>query len=238
MLKFIGSGSAFNTRLGNNAAYIKEDGKLFLIDCGSSTFKSLKEQGVLEDVTEITVAVTHTHPDHIGSLGDLIFYSYYIMGEPLKPIIKIIYRNKMQLDFILNMMGVDKGLYEICETDNTPHYFVKELDLSVSMYKTKHVEGLLCYGYILARKSQVVYYSGDSNSIPEFILECLKAGQFDRFYQDTCKADYEGNVHLSLIKLSKIIPEDFRHLVYCMHLDEGFDREEAIQLGFGVVENE
>jgi len=68
MLKFIGIGSAFNTKLGNTSAYIKQNGVLLLIDCGELTFDRILKMNLLDDVNEVHIAVIHTHPDHIGSL--------------------------------------------------------------------------------------------------------------------------------------------------------------------------
>lgn len=78
-LKFLGIGSAFNTELGNTSAFIKENNSLFLIDCGGTVFSKLQELKILEGVKKVYIAITHSHPDHVGSLGDLIFYSYYTL---------------------------------------------------------------------------------------------------------------------------------------------------------------
>jgi uncharacterized protein (DUF433 family) len=63
----------------------------------------------------------------------------------------------------------------------------------------------------------------------------LNEGQIDVFYQDTCQADYEGNPHLSLNKLDKLVNQNMKERVRCMHLDVNFDVSEAKQLGFNVV---
>ena len=78
-LIFLGRGAAFNPEEGNNSAYFIENNQLFLIDCGESIFKSLMENNVLENIETINLMITHTHSDHIGSLGTLIsklFYTY------------------------------------------------------------------------------------------------------------------------------------------------------------------
>jgi hypothetical protein len=52
-LKFIGTGSAFNTNLGNTSAYIKYDNDLLLIDCGESIFERLIKNDILnKDIKE------------------------------------------------------------------------------------------------------------------------------------------------------------------------------------------
>ena len=60
-LKFLGIGSAFETKLYNTSAFFIEDKKLFLIDCGETTFAQLTSQKFLIDIKEIFVAFTHTH---------------------------------------------------------------------------------------------------------------------------------------------------------------------------------
>ena len=68
-LKFLGRGAAFNPKEGNNSAYFIENNQLFLIDCGENIFERLVENGLLESVESINLMITHTHSDHVGSLG-------------------------------------------------------------------------------------------------------------------------------------------------------------------------
>lgn len=231
MLQFIGCGSAFNTALGNNGAFIKKDRELFMIDCGSSTFERLQRAKLLDDVDTVHVLMTHTHPDHIGSLGDLIFYGYYEMGEFAKPSIHVYAPEGLNVQEILRMMAVNDEQYGFQVVD---HGRIMGMDFEA--FKVTHVPELNAFAYLLKMESKSVYYSGDCNEIPSAILEKFKSGEIDYFYQDTSKLDYPGNVHLSLGKLTELIPQELRSKVYCMHLDNQFDPEEAKRLGFHVVE--
>ena len=56
MLKFIGTGSAFNQDLGNTSAYIKDGETLLLIDCGETVFQRIKEIKLLDDVKKVYIA--------------------------------------------------------------------------------------------------------------------------------------------------------------------------------------
>lgn len=234
MLKFIGCGSAFNTNLGNNSAYIKNGNKLLLIDCGSSTFSKIMEMNLLDGIDHIYVLITHTHPDHVGSLGDLIFYSYYSMGKMGESCLTILSPKDININVVLKSMGVQHGLYHHKTFTN-----IVFIDLNITVMfnaiKVNHVPELKCYGYEIFIGDECYYYSGDCNEIPKFILKNLHKGHYDRFYQDTCIADYEGNVHLSLKKLDELIGEDMRDKVYCMHLDGAFNNDKAKELGFNVV---
>ena len=236
MLEFIGTGSAFNTSLGNNSAFIRKGNILFMIDCGSSTYSRLLESDMLDGVNTIYVLITHTHPDHIGSLGDLVFHGYYNMGTLFTPSVRIMYPKKLKVPELLELMGVDKFMYhkhDITDCQNT--IITDNFTIAVEPVPVNHVPNLYCYGYIIKYENEVLYYSGDSNAIPADILKMLYDGKFDYFYQDTCYAHYEGNVHLSLQNLESLIGYDFRDKVYCMHLDNSFDISEAQKLGFNVV---
>ena len=236
MLKFIGTGSAFNTKLGNTSAYIKENGCLLLIDCGELTFDRILKMNLLDNVNEVHIAVTHTHPDHIGSLGSFIFYCYYI--KKIKPTF-----HAADTDFIrlLQYMGVTE---EHCKINNcVSSCVINGLDISFSYIMNNHVKELVSFGILLVKNPNelhrdVIYYSGDCCDIDNSIIDALKTGQVHYLYQDTCNVDYDGNVHLSLRRLAELIPEELRDHVYCMHLDEGFKRGEAWYLGFNIAEIE
>lgn len=230
MLQFIGCGSAFNTALGNNGAFINKDRKLFMIDCGSSTFERLQRAGVLADVDEVHILMTHTHPDHIGSLGDLIFYGYYVMGEFSKPSIHVYAPEKLPVLDVLRPMGVKQEQFVFHQFDSE----VSIIDHEIQAIPVNH-SSMVAYGYLIKNNDETIYYSGDCSEIPSEILSKLE--EIDCFYQDTSKLDYPGNPHMSLRQLTETIPEEQRGKVYCMHLDNEFDRDEAEALGFNVVES-
>lgn len=237
MLEFIGTGSAFNTKLGNNGAFIKRGNKFFMIDCGSSTFHRIMETNILEGVEEIYVMVTHKHPDHIGSLGDLIFYGYYSMGNVKERVVTILAPTDIMICDTLFDMGVETDTYYLKEFESDSLNYLEDFEMAFMPIETKHVKELSCFGYVIDFRGTRIYYSGDANIIPEKVLKMFNAGLVDILYQDTCGADYEGNVHLSLRELDELIVEDkaLRSRVYCMHLDEKFDEIEAISMGFNVV---
>ncbi|ALN97821.1 metallo-beta-lactamase superfamily protein [Bacillus phage vB_BpuM-BpSp] len=230
MLNFIGSGSAFNTELGNNSAFLSLKKDLFLIDCGSTVFSRLKEKNTLDNYDDVYVAITHTHPDHIGSLGDLVFYLYYVMNKKLKIITHV--ENSYILR-ILENMGISSELYNTILTNKKLNL---NNELKLKMIPVKHTPEVNSFALEINYNDKNIYYSGDCSEIPENIISNLNNGKYNYFYQDTCSLDYDGNVHLSINKLNSIITKN-RNLVYCMHLDEEFNRKYAEELGFNVVEN-
>ncbi|MDD7793341.1 MBL fold metallo-hydrolase [Clostridium sp. 'White wine YQ'] len=232
MLNFIGIGSAFNTKLGNNSAYIKKDNSLILIDCGGTVFHKLQELNLLQGIENLYFIITHTHPDHIGSLGDTIFYSNYILKH--KP--KVYFPDKAFLNGILAGLGVGEEMYYM---NDYKEFLISDNALGkveVEFIKTTHSSKLPCYGFIMGVKGEKFYYSGDSNEIENKIIDKLISGEIQRVYQDTSGLDYEGNGHLYINKLIQIIPEEFRNKVYCMHLDGHVSVEEIRNSGFNVVE--
>ena len=235
MLKFIGTGSAFNTSLGNNNAYIKNGENLLLTDCGSSTFAKIQERSLLDGIKSVFVLMTHTHPDHVGSLGDLIFYGYYAMGEMGKPNVTVIAPEDLYIEDVLNSIGVKRETYGYVKLKQGNPIFFSSFSMMINPLKVKHVEELNCYGYVFTYREFNIYYSGDCYEISEVVLDMLNRGIFDFFYQDTCKADYDGNVHLSLRRLTEMVKPEYRKRVFCMHLDNGFNIKEAKELGFNVV---
>jgi len=234
MLKFIGSGSAFNTKLGNTSAYYKVGNQMLLIDCGSNIFHRIKENNLLEGIEHIHVLITHTHADHVGSLADFIFYSYYSHGEMAKPNVSVYAVYDVKIEELLAINGIMPGvqcLIKKCQSDT--QYTLNFC--KVLFERSSHVKEIPSYSIELCIDDKLIYYTGDTNNLKDSLRNPMA---YDYVYVDTCNADYEGNVHLSLRKLSELVNSDVRSKFWCMHLDEGFVRQEAEKLGFNVVTNE
>ena len=108
MLRFLGCGGAFNAALGTNAAFFTHNGNLYLLDCGETVFERAKLSGLLDSAKEIFVAVTHFHSDHVGSLGTLLGYCYFILKKPAT----VIYpTDKMKT--LMTLMGMPENQYRL-----------------------------------------------------------------------------------------------------------------------------
>lgn len=245
MLKFIGIGSAFNSELGNNGAFIKSpNGKtLFLIDCGETTFYRLEKYGVLEGVENVFVLITHFHPDNVGSLGTLIYKTYYKF--PFKARTTVITPEVKTLKDYFVIIGI-----------RNEHCFIRALEgsykrdfvdlrdeigrLIITPVLVSHDKVIKCYGYYIESidlyKGKRIYYSGDACEIPKQVIDDLKSGNIDTLYQDVSTHDYEDNIHLSLKKLDELINPECRDRVYCMHIDKDWDNKVASSLGFKTVD--
>lgn len=231
MINFIGTGSAFNTKLGDNSAFIKKENSLILIDCGGTVFSKLKGLNLLDGVENLYIVITHTHPDHVGSLGDLIFYSYYI----LKHKAKVFFPQKVIMESFLTNVGVIGKQYEFESLASVEINDVNFGKVNIKFLPVKHTDTIPTYGFIMNLNGSAFYYSGDSNNLSSEIVNKLKSEEIKRIYHDTCGLDYAGNPHLSIKKLCEIVPEELRSKVYCMHLDENITEKQIKDSGFNTA---
>jgi ribonuclease BN (tRNA processing enzyme) len=232
-LRFIGSGSAFNTFMGNNSAFIKKGAALLLLDCGSTTFGRMQEAKLLEDVKELYVLITHRHPDHIASLGDLIFYASYI----LKTKVKLLSPDQEAIGTLLKYMGVEEYLYTPIKLTGKYEVEAESLRVTIQYVAVEHVANMPSYGYLMEYEGTRIFYSGDARRIPQGVLEDFKSGHIQFIYQDVCSYDSHDGPHLHIDSLRELIEPEYRHRVFCMHRDESFDAEKATSQGFCMAEN-
>lgn len=233
-LYFLGRGAAFNPKEGNTSAYFIENNKIFLIDCGESIFERLSLNGILEDIEEINLMITHTHSDHIGSIGSLAMYSFYNLHKPLNIIIPTEAKYLEKIENILTGFDCDKEMYNyVSEKDYDNKYKTFE---NIRFLETRHRGKLICYSIIFNTDKGIIYYSGDTNEVDTIKKIIESKEQIDKIYIDTTTDDYPNNVHLNINILNKEIPKDLKKHTYCMHINNDKCIERAQELGFNVVE--
>jgi ribonuclease BN (tRNA processing enzyme) len=231
-LIFIGVGSAFNTNLGNTSAFIRTKDTMLLIDCGGTVFHRFMDLKLLEGLKQLNIIITHTHPDHVGSLGEVIFFAHYV----LKIVPKIYFPDTELIGTFLRCIGIEEKMVIIIGNLEVKIHNQELGDFSLSFLPVSHLPTIPAFGFILENKDSRIYYSGDANAIPRSVMRLLEEGNLDIIFQDTCGLDYNGNAHLSLRKLCDIIPENLRKKVYCIHHDSFLDVEEVRELGFNLPE--
>lgn len=239
MLKFIGTGSAFNTKLGNTSAYYKENGNLLLIDCGESVFGRILDLNLLDDVNNVYIAITHTHGDHVGSLSSLVLYLNIMKG--IVPNILITTEDSAEsqentFSTILSIGGVVEGEYEFTYCDMMEEVF--EGLITINMPTIEHSKKLTSYAVELIFNDKIIYYVGDNNDEKYIKSIVKKLNKSDIIYTDGTNREYKNSVHISLNKLCEIIPEQKRKQTYCMHFDSYATIQDAKDCGFNVVTNE
>lgn len=234
-LKFLGRGSAFNVKEGNTSAYYKKNNILLLIDCGTTVFKSILDKYLLDDVKEVNILITHLHDDHVGSLSSLIMYCYYCKGIK----VNVYFPKAERIKGYLKHTGATENIYNLLRV---PNIINASMNLNIFGFKEYHCPELVSYGFNITNleNNKTIMYSGDTKGgkYTDLTINIDNIKFCDKVYHDTCLADYEGNVHTSLRKLCELIPKEFRHKIYCMHLDNNELIEKAKAEGFNVVEVE
>jgi len=222
-LKFIGNGSCFNTTFGNNSAYYIDEEKqsLLLIDCGESIFERIKKQIILEKVKDIYILITHMHTDHVGSLSSLLFFCEYRKGI----IPTVIYPEKSTMSQFLSLVGNEPQAYKLITPSECEEYRIHEIN-------QEHSGFINAYGYVLRIGDRCIYYSGDTKTIPQSIIESFRNGKIDEFYQDVSR--YDTPAHMNIETLSRLFHKDERNKITCMHFDDDITKNKAECLGFNI----
>lgn len=231
-LIFLGRGSSSNIIDGNTSAYFIDKSNLFLIDCGESVYAKLIENNILEGINNVYLMVTHTHPDHFGSAGNLAI-NYYFGSNKTKKIYIILpkrAKHKRNIKMLLKHSGC-KGTFNFIKENMFDNMYSSFK--SIRYVKTDHCDALNCYGLIFTTENGLVYYSGDTRD-PKILKALIASGEpIDKIYIDTTEKD---PVHLDIKTINSIVPDELKSRVYCMHLKDDKIIELAQSLGFNVVE--
>lgn len=159
-LKPLGFGSAFNSQeYGNNSWYFIEDKEVFMIDCGSTVFNTFREKG-LDEYKKINIIITHMHTDHVGSLGTLIEWMYYVKGVR----VNVLTTNELETDILnyLEIVGIEYRMFNVYVTSDDKDYITKN-NIEVVFQETKHVPQLRSYSITIIRdRTEMIVYSGDT----------------------------------------------------------------------------
>ena len=229
-LNFLGTGNAFNPSMGNTSAYFIDRDELFLIDCGESVYHAIINAEVLTNAKNIHLMITHTHSDHVGSLGTLVLYLYWVIGKTLKIILPANTAYIKDIRTLLSIFGCLPEMYEI----KTP----EDYDAKYKKFKTiRYIHTDHCpelsrtFGLIFESKDDLTYYSGDTCSVKTLKMLLKDKKPLTVAYIDV---GLNSPVHLSMADLIELIPKKDREKIYCMHTkDKTFDKllsKEGFQL--------
>ena len=161
---FLGIGGAFDTGEGTSSALIKtRGGKLFLIDCGYSSYSKLRKRELVDKIDR--VFITHTHEDHVNGLSTLIYERFYIYN-----MITNIECTPEVVEYLRNYLKVT-GHPEDQYVINTENVFIEEEGISISKVDTSNyhwpVEGFpnsgILFHFDTGDDYAVLIYSGDIN---------------------------------------------------------------------------
>jgi len=209
-LKFLGRGSGFSDE--HTSAYFSTENKeMVIIDCPVSAFQKLKHLN-LSDYEKIYVLITHTHGDHVGGLGLLVQYAFFV----LKKTITIV---APSIDVAVNI----KALLFLEGNEDSWYAFTTVHTLKAEWFGkailTEHSPQLKgkCFGYQLTIDGKNIIYTGDTSTIMPFVNYLTPDSLF---YVDT--SVHYGMIHLNLENvLNFFIALTKKGIkVYLMHLDD------------------
>ena len=231
-LLFLGRGGAFNYNEKNNSAYFIDRDELFLIDCGESVFSCLVDKKIFDPIKCVNVFITHTHSDHVGSLGSLIMYCYFVIHKKVNIILS---KDSLYEDDIINLIRIFGCTSDMYSIFYDLFYDNKYCFDSVRYVKTNHVSEIPSYGILFNTSDGVIYYSGDTSDLTNLNNIISSGVSIYKIYMDCTSVDCLNNVHVYIGELASSIPEDLKCKVYCMHFNNSECVDMALKYGFNVV---
>jgi ribonuclease BN (tRNA processing enzyme) len=233
-LTFLGRGAGFYPSEGSTSAYFLDKGELFLIDPGESIFKTLLDKKVLDPVSALNILITHTHSDHVGSLGSLLLYASVVKKFKTNIISDENMAFSPQIRTLLEIYGLPERMYQFVNSQAFDNRYSK---FNKTRYiKTVHCKELETCAILFETDSGLVFYSGDMKD-PAPLIEIIKSGKkIDKIYIDSNNDPEPNPFHLRLEEIHDIVPPELRSSVYCMHFNSRQCMKDAIDFGFNVVE--
>ena len=213
ILKFLGSDSGFGDC--NNSAYIEDNTKFILIDCGYTVFNIVRSKFDLKKYAEIDVIITHLHNDHAGSLSQFIMYLWFGYGKKVN-----VYSKCSRIKDYLEITGTPEEAYNLTNGNN-----------NLKFIKTNHAKELDAYGFEMKYKDKKFVYTGDTCILEPY---CEYLEDADEFYVDISVG---SDVHLKI----KDVLEKLKDIknngteIYIMHTDDKMYIKQIIGNEFIIV---
>ena len=233
-LSFLGRGAGFNPVEGSTSAYFIDNGEMFLIDSGESTFQTILNKKILDSVSKVNLLITHTHSDHVGSLGTLILYAFAVKNLEVNIIIDENMSYLPNIRSLLVIYGLTEDMYRfvnVSEYDGKYSLFSK-----VHYFKTRHCTELQSCGILFDTDKGLVFYSGDMNNLDP-LLDIFKSGRpIDKIYIDSNGDRKPGPHHISIHQVNDVVTPELRPKIHCMHFNNSTCMAEARDYGFVVVD--
>ena len=207
-LKFIGLGGATNIEMGGNCCYLKDNDNLLIIDAAEGITEKLKKDGAFTDIKNIFIIITHTHYDHIGGLGVLVWYSNF----KLKITPKLIYKNysyKRNLKKLMKLTGIEYNLINFIKDTS-----FKINDLTIDLQKTYHEPKLQCFGIMFKDSEGKYYYTGDTKDI-DYIKTLCQDNNVKAIYTEVSTSSSDGHINyddLTNLDKNKLILMHFKNV--------------------------
>lgn len=226
-IDFLGIGGAFDIEEGESSALFKtRSGKFLLIDCGYTTYASLKKKDLIKNID--TIFITHLHSDHFAGISTFIFDNYYLNNKVTT--IECTELVSQGIKKFLDICGHPEEQY-IIKTEN--FLFIEEDNLSITKIDTTNYHwpapdfgnsGLL-FHFNTGDDYAVVIYSGDIN-IPITNLMDRQSYSFvyDNpgnvfIFHDMTSLEHPQNAHCNYALL-ELVESVFKNLFTYHHGEE------------------
>lgn len=227
----LGTGNLFTPEFINTSFLIQKFDlsvlqECYLVDCGFNVYQTLVGspyfKPLIKDISE--VYITHTHPDHIGSLGALIFYRYFVHQK-----ITRIYCGRKCYDPLKNILEATVGFVsphdcsssKVYNTDK-PYLVINEEDNpKVSFFEVVHPAGPNngCYGF--HHKECNTLFTGDTGLLnPRFRLFEMA----DFIFHDVDFDFYVPSVHTHFRDIEMRYNDTIMPKMYGVHHGKSVDR--------------
>jgi ribonuclease BN (tRNA processing enzyme) len=216
IVKILGVGNLFTPEITNTSFLLIPSNcgkKKFLIDCGYNVFQKLVSSKY--DIENIgTVIITHTHPDHVGSLGALIYYRWFMfkktteircgnkVGEYLErylesTVFKVLEQGQLRLD------EYNRCPYNLIYNDR-PNSFM-------SMFEVQH-SGIPAYGVFF--KKEKIVFTGDTDLLNPASHMFTNA---NIIFHDCIIDHYARGVHSNIKDMEISYPKIIREKIRLVH---------------------
>ena len=135
---------------------------------------------------------------------------------------------------LLSIFGIDEKFYNVKMPKEIEGYYIKEYEqLHGDVGDNGEIIPMQSYGYHVISDNDNFFYSGDTCTISDIILEKFKDKKIKIMYHEVATDGYKS--HMQLEDLTKLIEFEDRKRIFCMHIGDNVDVLKIKKLGFKSV---
>ena len=215
-IEVLGVGNLFTPQMTNTSFLLSPSdygGKKFLIDCGYNVFQKLvSEDYDIENIN--TVIITHTHPDHVGSLGALIYYRWFVFNKSTTIICGNAVGKYLKTYLESTVFNVlEPGTVRLDEYTECPYELMfNNVSISlINMFEVQHGD-IPAYGVYL-NKEEIVF-TGDTDLLNPSSKMMASAKMI---FHDCVIDHYARRVHSNMKDMEISYPKIIREKIRLVH---------------------
>lgn len=218
-IQMLGTGSAFAKTFYNTSALIHSNELNILIDCGSTTPRSLYDIQIQPEQID-GIVISHIHADHVGGLEEMAFRLLYESNQKktklylTKAIANVLWENTLKG----GMYNPEDGYHSL--EDYFDVIVIEEQvpvvigpGLAIELVPTLHIPRKPSYSLFINER---IFYSADTRFSEELLIhEVIDKRNCHTIFHD-CQLSGQGFIHATLEELLTL-PEHIQQRVYLMH---------------------